>query len=139
MSVSLGKIAFLVRDYDEAIAWFRDCVGFEVIEDTPLDGGKRWVVVAGAGGAALVLAKADGLIQEARIGDQTGGRVGWFLQCDDFAARHQRMIAAGVEFLETPRREAYGHVAVFRDPWGGKWDLLGERDLPETASPGGVA
>ena len=119
--------AFLVPDYDEAIAFFCDALGFAVEEDTDLSDGKRWVVVAGAGGGKLLLARAVTDEQRAAIGRQTGGRVGWFLQSDDFAADHRRMLDWGVEFAEEPRHEAYGTVAVFEDPWGNRWDLIENR------------
>ena len=128
----IGTVTLLVRDYDEAIRFYVDAAGFELLEDTALgtaDGGstKRWVRVAppGATGAALLLAVADTPSQQARVGDQTGGRVGLFLQSDDFAADHARMAAGGVHFLEEPRHEAYGSVAVFEDLYGNRWDLIG--------------
>ena len=119
--------AFLVPDYDEAIAFFRDALGFTVEEDSDLGDGKRWVVVAGAGGGKLLLARAVTEEQRAAIGRQAGGRVGWFLQSDDFAADHRRMLDWGVKFAEEPRHEAYGTVAVFEDPWGNRWDLIENR------------
>jgi catechol 2,3-dioxygenase-like lactoylglutathione lyase family enzyme len=126
---AIATVSYLVRDYDEAIAWFVDRAGFELVEDSPLGGGKRWVVVrprgSGDRGAALLLARADGAEQEARVGDQAGGRVFLFLRTDAFAADHARMTAAGIRFLEEPRHEAYGSVAVFEDLYGNRWDLLG--------------
>ncbi|THD58724.1 VOC family protein [Phenylobacterium sp.] len=117
--------ALLVRDYDEAIAFYVGKAGFTLVEDTPQGGGKRWVVVRpGGGGAGLLLARAAGEAQTARIGDQTGGRVFLFLETSDFAADHARMSAAGVRFLEAPRREPYGAVAVFEDLYGNRWDLI---------------
>jgi catechol 2,3-dioxygenase-like lactoylglutathione lyase family enzyme len=126
MARSLASIALLVPDYDEDLAFFRDALGFIVLEDTPLGSGKRWVVVAPAGGAGatIVLAVPNDERQRARIGDQTGGRVAYFLRTNDFQRDYEAMRARGVRFLETPRREPYGLVAVFVDPWGGKWDLL---------------
>jgi catechol 2,3-dioxygenase-like lactoylglutathione lyase family enzyme len=123
---SLAAIAFLVPDYAEGIAWFRETLGFELVEDTPVGGDKRWVVLAAnrGAGARLVLAKAEGPRQQAAIGAAVGGRVGYFLETDDFARDHEVFQARGVTFLEAPRREAYGTVAVFVDPWGGKWDLI---------------
>lgn len=118
---------FLVPDYDEAIVFFRDALGFTLHEDSDLGGGKRWVVMAGASGGKLLLARAANDDQRAAIGCQAGGRVGWFLQSDDFAADHRRIAAWGVEFTEEPRHEAYGTVAVFRDPWGNPWDLIEHR------------
>jgi catechol 2,3-dioxygenase-like lactoylglutathione lyase family enzyme len=121
----IGAVTFLVRDYDEAIAWFRDALGFELVEDTPLGGGKRWVLVApGEGATPLLLAQAATAEQRARIGDQTGGRVAFFLHTDDFARAHARMTAAGVVFREEPRHEPYGTVAVFEDLCGNLWDLI---------------
>lgn len=122
----LALTALLVRDYDEALAFYTGKAGFEPVEDTPLGDGKRWVVVRprGARESGLLLAVADGPEQEARVGDQTGGRVGFFLVTDDFAAEHARMTAAGVEFDEAPRHEPYGTVAVFRDLYGNRWDLI---------------
>ena len=137
MSKSLAAVAFLVADYDDAIAWFRDALGFDVIEDAPLDAGKRWVVVAppGGGGARLVLAKAADARQREAIGAAAGGRVAYFLETDDFARDHAAMSARGVRFLESARREAYGIVAVFADPWGGRWDLLQPAKRQATAAP----
>jgi catechol 2,3-dioxygenase-like lactoylglutathione lyase family enzyme len=122
---SLNLIALVVRDYDEAIAWFTQKLGFALVEDVD-QGRKRWVVVApnGGAGARLLLARADGPEQQARIGDQAGGRVFLFLESDDFARDHAEMIEKGVRFLETPRREAYGTVAVFEDLYGNRWDLI---------------
>lgn len=120
----LSLTALLVRDYDAAIDFYVRKVGFDLIEDTDQGGGKRWVVVRPPGAeTGLLLAKAVGR-QAARIGDQAGGRVFLFLQTDDFARDHARMTAAGVRFLEPPRHEAYGSVAVFEDLYGTKWDLI---------------
>ena len=126
MAQRIAAVAVVVPDYDEAIAFYRHVVGFELVEDTPLGDGKRWVVVRPAGGAgtALLLARADSEAQRGRIGDQTGGRVFLFLHTDDFAADHGRLLAAGVRFLEPPRTEAYGTVAVFEDAFGNRWDLI---------------
>jgi catechol 2,3-dioxygenase-like lactoylglutathione lyase family enzyme len=124
----LGLVTLVVRDYDEAIDFYVRAVGFELREDTRLDDGKRWVVVAPpsapAGATGLLLARADGSAQEARVGDQTGGRVALFLDTDDFARDHARMLANGVVFDEVPRHEPYGTVAVFRDLYGNAWDLI---------------
>ena len=119
-------IAVLVRDYDEAIAWYRDALGFALLEDTDRGGGKRWVRMAPAGNAAfsLLLARAASPAQQAAVGNQHGGRVGFFLHTDDFARDHARLSGAGAVFEETPRHEAYGTVAVFRDPHGNRWDLI---------------
>lgn len=127
MNRQLGAVALLVRDYDEAMAWFTQVLGFVVVEDTPLADGKRWVRVAPAigAGASLVLARAVGAEQLAAVGRQGGGRVWLFLQTDDFARDHAAMRARGVCFLEEPRHEVYGTVAVFADLHGNRWDLLG--------------
>lgn len=125
MSRSIGLITLVVRDYDEAIAWYTSSLGFALVNDSRQSATKRWVVVAPEnGGAQLLLAKADGAAQEAIIGNQTGGRVALFLHTDDFPADHARMLEAGVNFLEEPRHEIYGTVAVFEDLYGNKWDLL---------------
>lgn len=122
----IGKVALVVRDYDEAIAFYTEKLGFILTEDTPLGGGKRWVVVAPRGqqGTQLLLAKAVGEQQVAAIGNQSGGRVFLFLQTDDFWRDYHTMQQAGVSFRETPREEAYGTVVVFQDLYGNKWDLL---------------
>jgi catechol 2,3-dioxygenase-like lactoylglutathione lyase family enzyme len=125
MTQSIATIALVVADYDEAIAFYRDTLGFNLVADTPLGPGKRWVLVAPAGGGArLLLAVADGEAQRARIGDQTGGRVGFFLETDDFERDFAAYSARGVTFVEPPRHEAYGSVAVFEDLHGNKWDLI---------------
>ena len=122
---SLAHVALVVRDYDEAIDFYVDKLGFILTRDDDMGGGKRWVVVTPPGSqGGLLLAKAVGDAQIARIGDQTGGRVGFFLHTDDFDGDHARMSAAGVKFLEAPRREAYATVAVFEDLYGNRWDLL---------------
>lgn len=124
MALALASIAFLAPDYAPAVAWFRDTLGFAVVEDADMGAGKRWVVVAGSGGARIVIAKAEGHAQHGAIGAAAGGRVGYFLETDDFDREHARLLARGVTFLEAPRHEPYGTVAVFFDPWGGKWDLI---------------
>jgi catechol 2,3-dioxygenase-like lactoylglutathione lyase family enzyme len=122
---SLGAVTFIVRDYDEAIVFFTEKLGFELIEDTSLSDGKRWVLVAPPNsGTRLLLARAATSEQSARIGDQTGGRVFLFLHTDDFQRDYNAMRSRGVKFLETPRSEAYGTVTVFEDLYGNKWDLL---------------
>ncbi|MBC6456700.1 VOC family protein [Actinomadura sp. HBU206391] len=125
----LGLVTVVVRDYDEAISFYVDALGFELREDTRLDEHKRWVVVAprGASETAVLLARAATPHQESRVGEQTGGRVGMFLYTEDFDRDHARMRAAGVAFLETPREEDYGKVAVFEDLYGNRWDLLQPR------------
>lgn len=129
MSSSIATVALVVSDYDEAIAFYCGKLGFALVADTHLGNGKRWVVVApgGGSGARLLLAKADGEAQASRIGDQTGGRVGFFLETDDFARDHAAFSRNGVRFLETPRHEVYGSVAVFEDLHGNKWDLIEPR------------
>ena len=126
MLESLAAVTVLVPSYEEGLAFFRDVLGFEVLEDTPLSPSKRWVVVAPSPdtGAALVLAVPGDERQRIRVGDQTGGRVGFFLHSGDFWADYEKLLKRSVNFLETPRHEPYGLVAVFADPWGGKWDLL---------------
>ena len=126
----LHLVAVVVHDYDPAIRFFVDVLGFELAEDSPsetTDGRpKRWVVVRPPGAqTGLLLARADGAQQTAVVGQQHAGRVGFFLRVDDFAARYDRMLAAGVEFVRPPRREPYGQVAVFLDIAGNRWDLLG--------------
>jgi len=124
----LALTALLVRDYDEAIDFYVNKAGFELVENTVMSPAKRWVVVRPRGSqGGLLLAKASGAEQEPRVGDQTGGRVFLFLETDDFAADHARMRAAGVRFLEEPRHESYGSVAVFEDLYGNRWDLIQKR------------
>ena len=129
MRQQIAAVTLVVRDYDEAIAFYVDRLGFALVEDTPLGAGKRWVLVAPKGGAgtALLLARADGDEQAARIGDQTGGRVSLFLQTDDFRRDHRVMTERGVRFREDPREEPYGIVAVFEDLYGNAWDLIEPR------------
>lgn len=128
MSRAISAITLLVDDYDPAIRFFVDALDFTLVEDTPLGGGKRWVLVApGAGGVPLLLAQASTPEQRARVGDQTGGRVALFLETDDFDRDHARMRARGVRFAEAPRQETYGTVAVFLDLAGNRWDLLQRR------------
>lgn len=126
----LQLTAIIVDDYDDAIAFFTKALGFELVEDAPSstnDGRpKRWVVVRPPGAeTGILLARADGEHQAAAVGNQHAGRVGFFLEVDDFEASYQRMRAAGVEFLGDPRTEPYGTVVVFRDIAGNRWDLLG--------------
>jgi catechol 2,3-dioxygenase-like lactoylglutathione lyase family enzyme len=139
MGLTIGRIALLVRDYDEAIAYFTERMGFSLVEDTALGGGKRWVVVAPPGGArlALLLAKATTAEQERRVGDQAGGRVFLFLETDEFWRDYRDLKARGVDFAEEPRREAYGMVAVFVDLYGNKWDLVerGDGGAPGISRP----
>lgn len=121
----LAMISLLVPEYQSGIDFYCTALGFDLREDTDLGDGKRWVVVAPAGAeTAFVLAKADGPEQIAAIGNQGGGRVWLFLQTDDFARDHHRMLNNGITFEETPRHEPYGTVAVWRDPFGNRWDLI---------------
>jgi len=122
---SIATVTLVVRDYDEAIAFYVDAVGLTLLEDTDQGEGRRWVRVAPpGGGAALLLAKAANPDELRRVGDQTGGRVALFLETDDFARDHARMTGGGVHFLEEPRREPYGTVAVWEDLYGNQWDLI---------------
>jgi catechol 2,3-dioxygenase-like lactoylglutathione lyase family enzyme len=121
----IAKLAFLVRDYDEAIAWFSRCLDFELAEDIDMGGGKRWVVMQPTGGNGLTLLLAKGVgDQQASIGRQAGGRVFLFAETDDFDRDHARMTGEGVIFREAPRDEPYGKVAVFEDLYGNAWDLI---------------
>ena len=123
-ATALALTALLVPDYDQAIAFFTGPMGFALIEDTDMGGGKRWVVVGGQRGGRLLLAKAANEAQCAAVGRQFGGRVGLFLETGDFAASHTALQKAGVLFEESPRSEPYGTVAVFSDPFGNRWDLI---------------
>jgi catechol 2,3-dioxygenase-like lactoylglutathione lyase family enzyme len=122
----LGAVTLLVRDYDEAKEYFTRALGFIVVDDVPQGEAKRWLVLAppGAGETCLLLAQAATPEQVARIGNQTGGRVSFFLHTDDFWRDYHDMRGRGVAFLETPREEPYGTVAVFEDLYGNRWDLL---------------
>jgi len=131
----LEHFALIVEDYDAAIGFFVEVLGFELVEDSPSLTGegrpKRWVVVRPPGArTGLLLAQADGERQASAVGDQFAGRVGLFLRVDDFDASHDRMRAAGVAFVSEPREEPYGRVAVFLDVSGNRWDLLGPRPAP---------
>jgi catechol 2,3-dioxygenase-like lactoylglutathione lyase family enzyme len=126
----IGLVTLVVSDYDEAIDYFVGAIGFRLVEDTPMDGGRRWVVVApraDENDTALLLARAAADSQAARVGDQTGGRVAFFLETDDFWGDYERMTACGVNFTHPPREEPYGIVAVFEDLYGNRWDLLEPR------------
>lgn len=121
----IAAVALVVPDYDAAIDFYVGVMGFRLTADVD-QGRKRWITVQPSGGGAqLVLARAEGAAQEAAIGAQAGGRVFLFLRTDDFARDHARMTAAGVPFEEAPRHEPYGTVAVWRDPFGNRWDLIG--------------
>jgi catechol 2,3-dioxygenase-like lactoylglutathione lyase family enzyme len=124
----VSLFAILVPDYDAALAFYAGTLGFEVRSDEDMGGGKRWVTVAPPGAeTAILLARASDDGQAAAIGNQTGGRVGFFLETDDFERDHAAMQAKGVVFEESPRHEAYGTVVVWRDPFGNRWDLLQRR------------
>ncbi|CAM5762716.1 hypothetical protein LMIY3S_00565 [Labrys miyagiensis] len=133
MTQHLGAIALVVRSYDEAKAWYRDVLGFQVVQDVDMGGGRRWLTVAppGARETTLLLAQAAGPQQAESIGNQTGGRVFLFLHTDDFWRDYRLYRSRGVRFCEEPREEAYGTVAVFEDLHGNRWDLL----QPRPASP----
>jgi catechol 2,3-dioxygenase-like lactoylglutathione lyase family enzyme len=120
----LGLVTYVAREYDEAIEFFVGKLGFTLVEDTDMGGGKRWVVVSAGEGASLLIARADGDQQVASVGNQTGGRVGFFLQTDNFDRDFAEWTARGVVFREQPRHEAYGTVAVFEDVYGNAWDLI---------------
>ncbi len=130
MKQTIGLVSVLVPDYEEALAFYVGILGFTLVEDSFVpEQGKRWVVVAppGSSESRLLLARASTPEQVARIGDQTGGRVFLFLYTDDFARDFQKYKDKGVPFVREPKEEAYGTVAVFRDPWGNLWDLLQKR------------
>ena len=129
MAQRIASVSLVVRDYDEAIAFFTSVLGFDLLEDTALAGGKRWVVVGppGGDGATLLLARAANDHQLTRVGDQTGGRVFLFLHTDDFRRDYDRLQSLGVRFVEPPREEAYGTVGVFLDLYGNRWDLVQRR------------
>ena len=128
-SRTLAHVALVVRDYDEAIAWYTGVLGFVLVEDSPRENGKRWVVVTPGGnqGASLLLARAANSEQASRIGNQTGGRVFLFVHTDDFHRDHAAWLARGVRFVEAPREEPYGTVTVFEDLYGNRWDLIERR------------
>jgi len=122
---TLGMIAIVVDDYDSAIAHYVHDLGFTLIEDTTLSPEKRWVVVApSVNGARILLAKASNEVQSAAIGNSTGGRVGFFLYTTEFTQTFDSYTSKGIEFIEEPRKEAYGQVVVFKDKYGNKWDLI---------------
>ena len=127
----LSLVAIVVAEYEPAIRFFVDVLGFELVEDAPSvtsDGRpKRWVVVRPRGGeTGILLARADGPLQQAVVGEQVAGRIGFFLRVDDFDASYQRLRASDVEIVREPRAEPYGRVAVFRDISGNLWDLVGD-------------
>ena len=125
MSLSLSLVTLVVPDYDQAIEFYCQALGFTLAEDTNLGGGKRWVrVVPSDGGTGFLLAEAVGADQEAAIGNQTGGRVAFFLQTNNFARDYAAFKAKGLAFLEQPRHQAYGSIVVFQDPFRNKFDLI---------------
>lgn len=125
MATTLGMIAIVIPDYDEAIAHYVNDLGFNLKENTVLSPEKRWVVISpGDSGAQILLAKASNSAQEAAIGNSTGGRVGYFLYTDNFTETYENYLARGIEFTETPRSETFGQVVVFKDKYGNKWDLI---------------
>ncbi|WP_298336526.1 VOC family protein [uncultured Erythrobacter sp.] len=126
---TFAMTTLVVPDYDAGIAFYAGQLGFTLVEDTDLGGGKRWVVVEAPGGGRILLAKAANDTQTAAIGNQTGGRVSFFLNTTNFTDTHARFVAAGVEFLEEPRHEPYATVAVFADPFGNKWDLIEPKEV----------
>ncbi len=123
---AIMTVALVVADYDEAITFYRERLGFRLLTDLDLGAGKRWVIVAPADGvgARLLLAQATDDEERSRVGNQTGGRVGFFLETDNFARDFAAFMERGVHFLESPRHESYGSVAVFEDLYGNKWDLI---------------
>jgi catechol 2,3-dioxygenase-like lactoylglutathione lyase family enzyme len=124
MSTQLAMTTLVVDDYDRGIVFARDALGLALIADSDLGEGKRWVVLGGAGGGRLLIAVASDAAQQAATGRQAGGRVAFFLETDDFATVHARLVQHGIPFHEAPRHESYGTVAVFEDPWGNRWDLI---------------
>jgi catechol 2,3-dioxygenase-like lactoylglutathione lyase family enzyme len=132
---TFAMTTLVVPDYDDGLAFYVGALGWCLIEDTDLADGKRWVVVEASGGGRLLLAKAKTQAQTAAIGNQTGGRVSFFLNTSNFADTHARFVAAGVEFLEEPRHEPYATVAVFADPFGNKWDLIELKAGNDTRRP----
>lgn len=124
--MKIAAVTYLVRDYDEAIRWFVDVLGFDLHQDERIDDNKRWVTVAPQGnGTALLLAKAADSNQLAAVGKAAGGRVAYFLHVDHFESTYATLLKHGVQFCETPRQEPYGKVVVFEDLYGNRWDLLG--------------
>jgi len=122
--VRLSLTALLVRDYDEAIDWYVNVLGFRLAADDDQGGGKRWVVIEDESGRGLLLAKANKPEELAAVGNQHGGRVGFFLQVSDFDEAYSRLASGGTSFDEQPRHEVYGSVVVFRDLYGNRWDLI---------------
>ncbi|MEH6403831.1 MAG: VOC family protein [Sneathiella sp.] len=131
MAQHFAAFSLLVKDYDEAISYYTEILDFELIEDTTLAPGKRWVLVAppGAKETKMLLAKANGDAQQKALGNQTGGRVGFFLNTTDFWTDFERMKTKGVKFLEEPREESYATVVVFEDLYGNRWDFLQPKNM----------
>lgn len=128
MGLALATVTVLVPDYESGLSFFAATLGFDIAEDHVMPGGKRWLVLSPPGGGArILLARAAGPEQTSAIGAQTGGRVGFFLETGDFARDHRLLSGRGVVFEEMPRTEPYGRVAVFRDPFGNRWDLIEPR------------
>ena len=125
MATTLGMIAIVIDEYDDAIDHYVNDLGFTLIEDTELSPEKRWVVIApSSAGAQILLAKASNAQQQAAIGNSTGGRVGFFLYTDNFNETYEQYLSKGIEFTETPRKESFGQVVVFKDKYSNKWDLI---------------
>lgn len=135
MQQHLGQISLVVDEYDRALEWFTEKLRFEIVEDTPQPG-KRWVIVKppGDSNVSLLLARAKNEQERKAIGNQTGGRVAFFLYTDDFSRDYQHMRASDVEFIGEPRNEPYGKVIVFRDLYGNKWDFIEPRQIQSEAS-----
>ena len=131
MKQQIGSVTFLVKDYDEAIEFFVNKLQFDLIEDSQLNETKRWVVVSpkGSSGTSLLLAKATTEEQERSVGNQTGGRVAFFLHTDNFNRDYDRMMGKGVNFLESPREEKFGRVVIFQDLYGNKWDFIEQKKM----------
>lgn len=131
MQQSIINVTIVVRDYDEAIHFYTQVLGFSLLEDTDLGSGKRWVRVSppGSSGTCLLLAQAANSEQTSRVGNQTGGRVFLFLQTDDFWRDYPTLKARGLNFIEEPRKEAYGTVAIFEDLYGNRWDFIQYAEL----------
>lgn len=137
MNRSIARIALLVRDYDEAIRYYVDVLGFSLVEDTVMSETKRWVIVAPSdqSGCNLLLAKAANEEQLSRVGNQTGGRVFLFLHTDDFQRDYNHLIENGVEFVRGPVDEPYGRVGVFKDVYGNLWDLIEPKEIELYETP----
>lgn len=131
MPQHIAHIALVVSDYDEAIRFYTQKLGFDLLEDTPLSGTKRWVLVApkGSAGCCLLLAKAANDFQQSRVGNQAGGRVFLFLHTDDFWRDYHALLANGIRFVRPPSEAAYGTVAVFEDLYGNLWDLIEPKEV----------